>query len=110
MTGEITLRGKVLPIGGLKEKLLAALRLGVRTVLVPRDNEKDMAEIPDEVREALDIHFVEQMEQVLSVALVELPGARLVDDKNLPDKTLADELPPIWNTDVTDHLSSVPVE
>ncbi len=110
MTGEITLRGKVLPIGGLKEKLLAALRLGVRTVLVPKDNEKDMSEIPDEIRAALDIHFVEQMEQVLPLALVESPAARLVDDKNLPDKTLADELPPIWNTDVADHLSSVPIE
>jgi ATP-dependent Lon protease len=51
-----------------------------------------------------------RQEQVLPLALVELPGARLVDDKNLPDKTLADELPPIWNTDVTDHLSSVPIE
>ncbi|MGQ9896786.1 MAG: endopeptidase La [Acidobacteriota bacterium] len=110
MTGEITLRGRVLPIGGLKEKLLAALRLGIRTVLVPKDNEKDMAEVPDEIREALEIHFVEQMEQVLSLALVELPGARLVDDKNLPDKTLADDLPPIWSTDVTERLSSVPIE
>ncbi len=110
MTGEITLRGKVLPIGGLKEKLLAALRLGIRTVLIPKDNEKDMADIPTEVREALEIHFVERMEQVLPLALVESPGARLVDDKALPDKTLADELSPIWNADVTDHLSSVPVE
>nr|ABV27415.1 ATP-dependent protease La [Chloracidobacterium thermophilum] len=110
MTGEITLRGKVLPIGGLKEKLLAALRLGIHTVLVPRDNEKDLAEIPEDVREALDIHFVEQMEQVLALALVEPPNSRLTGDKNLPDKALADDLPPIWDTDVTDQLSSVPLE
>jgi ATP-dependent Lon protease len=110
MTGEITLRGKVLPIGGLKEKLLAALRLGIHTVLVPRDNEKDLAEIPEDVREALDIHFVEQMEQVLALALVEPPNSRLTVDKNLPDKALADDLPPIWDTDVTDQLSSVPLE
>jgi ATP-dependent Lon protease len=100
----------VLPIGGLKEKLLAALRLGIHTVLVPRDNEKDLAEIPEDVREALDIHFVEQMEQVLALALVEPPNSRLTVDKNLPDKALADDLPPIWDTDVTDQLSSVPLE
>ncbi len=110
MTGEITLRGKVLPIGGLKEKLLAALRLGIRTVLVPKDNEKDLADIPAEIREALDIRFVERMEEVLPLALVESPRARLVDDKAIPDKILTDDLSPIWNADVTDHLSSVPVE
>lgn len=110
MTGEITLRGKVLPVGGLKEKLLAALRLGIRVVLIPKDNEKDMADIPAEVQEALEIHFVERMEQVLPLALVESPNVRLVDDKTLPDKTLTDDLTPIWNREVTDHLSSVPVE
>ncbi|MFQ3638500.1 MAG: S16 family serine protease, partial [Chloracidobacterium sp.] len=82
----------------------------IRTVLVPQDNEKDMADIPAEIREALDIHFVEQMEQVFPLALVESPSSRLVDDKTLPNKTLTDDLSPIWNTDVTDHLSSVPVE
>jgi ATP-dependent Lon protease len=71
MTGEITLRGRVLPIGGLKEKMLAALRGGVKTVLIPKDNEKDLAEIPDNVKEGLKIIPVETVEEVLNVALTE---------------------------------------
>ena len=71
MTGEITLRGRVLPIGGLKEKLLAALRGGVKTVLIPKENEKDLAEIPDNVKEGLEIIPVETADQVLTRALVE---------------------------------------
>jgi ATP-dependent Lon protease len=69
MTGEITLRGKVLPIGGLKEKLLAAHRMGLRTVLIPKDNEKDLAEIPQEILSSLAVHSVETMDEVLQVAL-----------------------------------------
>jgi ATP-dependent Lon protease len=69
MTGEITLRGKVLPIGGVKEKLLAAHRLGLRTVILPKDNEKDLADVPPEIQAEMTIHFVETMDEVLNVAL-----------------------------------------
>jgi len=73
MTGEITLRGRVLPIGGLKEKLLAALRGGLKTVLIPKENEKDLAEIPDNVKEGLQIIPVGMVDEVLSEALVREP-------------------------------------
>jgi ATP-dependent Lon protease len=69
MTGEITLRGKVLPIGGMKEKLLAAHRMGLRTVILPKDNEKDLADIPQEILSSLTVHFVENMDEVLQIAL-----------------------------------------
>ena len=69
MTGEISLRGKVLPIGGLKEKLLAAHRGGIKTVLIPKDNVKDLEEIPDNVKENLAIHAVETIDEVLGLAL-----------------------------------------
>ena len=73
MTGEITLRGEVLPIGGLKEKLLAAHRGGITTVLIPDDNTKDLAEIPDNIKEKLDIRSVKWIDEVLQVALTHLP-------------------------------------
>jgi ATP-dependent Lon protease len=69
MTGEITLRGKVLPIGGVKEKLLAAHRMGLRTIVLPKDNEKDLADIPQEILSSLKIHVVETMDEVLQIAL-----------------------------------------
>jgi ATP-dependent Lon protease len=69
MTGEITLRGKVLPIGGIKEKLLAAHRMGLRTILVPKDNEKDLPDIPQEILASLTVHPVETMDEVLQIAL-----------------------------------------
>jgi ATP-dependent Lon protease len=73
MTGEITLRGRVLPIGGLKEKLLAALRGGLKKVLIPEENAKDLAEIPASVKNRLEIVPVSRMEEVLSHALVRKP-------------------------------------
>jgi ATP-dependent Lon protease len=77
MTGEITLRGRVLPIGGLKEKLLAALRGGIRTVLIPDENKKDLADIPKNVTQGLEIIPVKWIDEVLDVALVRplAPGA-----------------------------------
>jgi ATP-dependent Lon protease len=69
MTGEITLRGKVLPIGGLKEKLLAAHRAGLFEVILPRDNEKDIAEVPENLRTEMKLHFADTMDQVLAIAL-----------------------------------------
>jgi len=73
MTGEITLRGRVLPIGGLKEKLLAALRGGIKTVLIPEENVKDLADISDEVKEKLEIIPASRLEDVLKVALIRMP-------------------------------------
>jgi ATP-dependent Lon protease len=70
MTGEITLRGRVLPIGGLKEKLLAALRGGIRTVIIPEENRKDLADIPRNVTQGLEIIPVKWIDEVLDIALV----------------------------------------
>ena len=79
MTGEITLRGKVLPIGGLKEKLMAAHRHGILEAIVPRENEKDLPDIPDAIKKTMKLHFVDSMDQVLKIALerrvVALPHA-----------------------------------
>ena len=91
MTGEITLRGRVLPIGGLKEKLLAALSGGLKTVLIPRENEKDLAEIPDNVKRGLTIIPVGNVDELLKHALVkplvpiewaeEAPAAEVIAEK-----------------------------
>lgn len=75
MTGEITLRGEVLPIGGLKEKLLAAHRGGIKTVLIPQENAKDLPEIPDNIKNRLDIHPVKWIDQVFELALERMPKA-----------------------------------
>ncbi len=88
MTGEITLRGEVLPIGGLKEKLLAALRGGITTVLIPQENEKDLAEIPKDLKGKLDIRPVRWIDEVLGVALTQQPTPR-VDDGETPAKAVA---------------------
>ena len=73
MTGEITLRGEVLPIGGLKEKLLAALRGGIKEVIIPQENERDLKEIPEEILRELKIHPVKWIDQVLAIALTSMP-------------------------------------
>jgi len=73
MTGEITLRGEVLAIGGLKEKLLAAHRGGIKTVIIPKENERDLQEIPDNVKQDLSIHPVRWIDDVLELALQENP-------------------------------------
>jgi ATP-dependent Lon protease len=85
MTGEITLRGEVLPIGGLKEKLLAAHRGGIKTVLIPEQNVKDLTEISDEVKNALEIHPVRWIDEVLELTLTKMPkSAAAKDQKSAP--------------------------
>ncbi len=92
MTGEITLRGKVLPIGGVKEKILAAHRLGFRTIILPRDNEKDLADVPEDVQKALDFKLVETMDEVLQFALEHESPPKV--DKDYEKKDLnKDEIP-----------------
>ena len=100
MTGEITLRGQVLPIGGLKEKLLAAHRGGVKQVIIPHENEKDLAEIPDNVIADLKIHCVKWMDEVLQVALDRMPVPRVVDDKGAasPEISVEEESAPSIST------------
>jgi ATP-dependent Lon protease len=92
MTGEITLRGRVLPVGGVKEKLLAAHRVGVTTVLIPKDNEKDLEDVPDEVRADMTIQFVETIDEVLSLALEDACPT----DAGPAD---AETAPPVWTTE-----------
>jgi ATP-dependent Lon protease len=93
MTGEITLRGEVLPIGGLKEKLLAAHRGGIKVVLIPEENVKDLSEIPDNIKNRLDIHPVKWIDQVLELTLESRPTP-------LPAKSEAVALPPVEPTEV----------
>jgi len=94
MTGEITLRGRVLPIGGLKEKMIAAHRGGIDTLIIPRENEKDLVEIPANVKRNLHIILVEHMDEVLAAALsLADPGSFLrAGDHTIDD--IYDELPP----------------
>ncbi len=93
MTGEITLRGKVLPIGGLKEKLLAAHRAGIFEVILPEENEKDLAELPENLRTAMKLHCVETMDQVLAIAL-ERPLPEIVQEIAAEAGALAPMVPP----------------
>jgi ATP-dependent Lon protease len=93
MTGEITLRGRVLPIGGLKEKLLAAARGGMKTVLIPEENAKDLTEISDAIKKNLDIVPVTRMDEVISRALVKTPDPIEWDEAaaKLGPQTVADQ-------------------
>jgi len=88
MTGEITLRGRVLPIGGLKEKLLAALRAGIKTVFIPKENEKDLAEIPDNVKKGLELIPVSHVDEVISRALVRKPEPIIWEEPEEPPAPL----------------------
>jgi len=81
MTGEITLRGRVLPIGGLKEKVLGAHRAGIKVIVLPKENEADIEDIPDEVRSLLSFHPVERLEEVLKIALVPEKDTEAADEK-----------------------------
>ncbi len=98
MTGEITLRGKILPIGGVKEKLLAAHRFGLRTIILSKENEKDLADIPEEVREELRIYTVDSVDEVFKIAL----------EKEKVEETI--ETPHIWTTDAASSEISTSLE
>lgn len=89
MTGEITLRGRVLPIGGVKEKLLAAHRVGIKTIILPKDNEKDFSEVPEEIKTDLTVHFVETIDEVIILAL----------EKQLPIDAAIGTASHLWATD-----------
>jgi ATP-dependent Lon protease len=94
MTGEITLRGKVLPVGGVKEKVLAAFRVGIKTIILPVENEKDLSEIPDDISDKMEFHLVENMDQVLEVAMAgPLPTLEIgqVEPEERLDEPAADE-------------------
>jgi ATP-dependent Lon protease len=84
LTGEITLRGRVLPIGGLKEKVLAAHRIGIRTILLPEDNEADLADIPADIRKRLTFKFVKTMDEVIAEALLPRTGTILLPELTQP--------------------------
>jgi len=102
MTGEITLRGKVLPIGGLKEKLLAAHRAGIFEAILPKENEKDLAEVPENLRKAMKLHCVETMDEVLAIAL-ERPLPEIVQEIAAETATLTPMVPPTTDEGPATH-------
>ena len=89
MTGEITLRGEVLPIGGLKEKLLAAHRAGVKLVLIPHENIRDLEDIPDNIKDEIDIKPVKWIDEAIELSLERSPESEVVPADNAPDTTPA---------------------
>jgi ATP-dependent Lon protease len=98
MTGEITLRGKVLPIGGVKEKLLAAHRAGVRTIILPKDNQKDLNDIPANIKDDFTVHLVESMDEVLKIALAHSPTPLLESPEEVPFR------PPVGEGDLQESI------
>ena len=98
MTGELTLRGRVLPIGGLKEKLLAAHRLGRKAVLIPAENARHLEEIPAEVREQLSIHLVSHMDEVIQLALLRMPTPLVVDAGAPAETSMPNDLTKLTTT------------
>ena len=92
MTGEMTLRGKVLPIGGVKEKVLAAHRAGLTTIILPKDNEKDLAEIPKNILDTLELYLVDSIDEVLKVALAEPMRPNLASDDTVDQPTSSEGL------------------
>jgi ATP-dependent Lon protease len=103
MTGEVTLRGNVLPIGGLKEKLMAALRGGITKVMIPMENAKDLPEIPDNVKAGLEIIPVSHVSEVLKHALVRQPEAIIWDEAAEEAARLAASQKPMDNSQATAH-------
>ena len=91
MTGEITLRGRVLPIGGVKEKLMAAHRFGIDMIILPKDNEKDLPEVPEEVRSSMTINLVETIDEVSALAME--------DQTTQVEISEEEKAPPIWTTE-----------
>ena len=86
MTGEITLRGRVLPIGGVKEKVLGAHRAGITNIILPKDNEADMEDIPEDVRQQLTFHCVSTLDDVFSIALLPTPTAHGEVEKTIMEE------------------------
>src|SRR3989454_3583344 len=86
MTGEVTLRGRVLPIGGVKEKVLGAVRAGIRTIVLPKENAADLDDLPEDVRSSLEVHLVEDLDEVLTLALrgARFEAGHLVFDGEAP--------------------------
>jgi ATP-dependent Lon protease len=105
MTGEITLRGRVLPVGGIKEKVLGAYRAGIRQIIMPRKNERDLDDVPRQVRRKLEFRFVAHMDAVLPIAFVQNP----LDTPYQPRKRRKKAEPPTHNVEEPSASATEPV-